>query len=53
MHPKIIFLDMEGTLLKKEYRLDDGLVAPSAWTLLAERLGRDCLRDEQDTKKQK
>lgn len=52
MHPKIVFLDMEGTLLKKEYRLDDGLVAPSAWTLLAERLGEDRLRDEQDTKKQ-
>ena len=50
MHPKIVFLDMEGTLLKKEYRLDDGLVAPSAWTLLAERLGPDCLRDEQATK---
>lgn len=50
MHPKIVFLDMEGTLLKKEIRLDDGLVAPSAWTLLAERLGPDCLRDEQATK---
>lgn len=51
MYPKIVFLDMEGTLLRKEYRLDDGVVAPSAWTLLADRLGPDCLAEEQETKK--
>lgn len=49
-YPKIVFLDMEGTLLKKEYRLDDGKVAPSAWTLLAEALGPECLEAENATK---
>ncbi len=48
--PRILFLDMEGTLLQKEYRLDDGLVAPSAWTALAERLGPRCLEAENRTK---
>jgi phosphoserine phosphatase len=50
--PAIVFLDMEGTLLRKEIRLDDGLVAPSAWTLLAERLGQECLAAENETKVQ-
>ncbi len=49
--PRIVFFDMEGTLLKKEYRLDNGLVAPSAWTLLAERLGPECFAEEEETKK--
>lgn len=49
--PRIVFFDMEGTLLKKEYRLDNGLVAPSAWTLLAERLGQACYEAEEETKK--
>lgn len=48
--PRIVFLDMEGTLLRKEYHLDDGMVAPSAWTLLAEKLGADCLAAENKTK---
>jgi phosphoserine phosphatase len=48
--PRILFLDMEGTLLQKDIRLDDGLVAPSAWTVLADRLGTACLQDEQETK---
>lgn len=50
--PRIVFLDMEGTLLQKEYRLDDGVVAPSAWTLLAEALGEGCLAAENATKAQ-
>lgn len=49
-HPKIIFMDLEGTLLKKAIHLDNGKVAPSAWTLLAERLGPDALRQEEETK---
>jgi phosphoserine phosphatase len=48
--PKILFLDMEGTLFLKEHRLDDGRVAPSAWTVLAECLGPECLRKEKETK---
>lgn len=47
---RIVFFDMEGTLLKKAYHLDDGLVAPSAWTLLAEKLGEACLAAENETK---
>lgn len=49
-NPRIIFFDLEGTLFLKEYRLDNGLVAPSAWTLLAECLGPDCLTEEEATK---
>ena len=48
--PKIWFFDMEGTLLKKEYSLDNGKVAPSAWTVLAKRLGEECYREEEETK---
>lgn len=50
MYPKLIFMDLEGTLLQKAIHLDDGRVAPSAWTLLAERLGLDALREEEATK---
>jgi phosphoserine phosphatase len=42
---------MEGTLLLKEFRLDDGVVAPSAWTVLAEALGEQCLFEENETKR--
>lgn len=49
-YPKIIFMDLEGTLLRKEYRLDNGKVAPSAWTLIADQLGSSCLREEEETK---
>ena len=48
--PRLILMDLEGTLLRKAIHLDDGKVAPSAWTLLAERLGPDALREEQETK---
>lgn len=48
--PQIVFFDMEGTLLQKEYSLDDGLVAPSAWTLLAKKMGEACLAAENATK---
>jgi phosphoserine phosphatase len=50
MYPKLIFMDLEGTLLQKTIHLDNGKVAPSAWTLLAERLGADALREEEATK---
>jgi phosphoserine phosphatase len=48
--PKIWFFDMEGTILKKEYSLDNGKVAPSAWTSLAKRLGEECYLEEELTK---
>ncbi|WP_243637486.1 haloacid dehalogenase-like hydrolase [Parashewanella curva] len=41
---------MEGTILKKELSLDNGKVAPSAWTVLAKELGEDCLIEEEKTK---
>lgn len=50
MYPKIVFLDLEGTIFLKEHRLDNGKVAPSAWTVLAERLGKVCLQEEEETK---
>lgn len=49
-YPKLIFMDLEGTLLQKTIHLDDRRVAPSAWTLLAEQLGPAALREEQITK---
>lgn len=49
--PQIAFFDMEGTLLQKAHHLNDGQVAPSAWTLLAERLGPGCLAAENETKR--
>ena len=48
--PEMIIFDLEGTLLKTNYRLDDGKVAPSAWTLLAEKIGKECFVEEQKTK---
>lgn len=48
--PQIAFFDMEGTLLQKAHHLDDGRVAPSAWTLVAEQLGPECLAAENVTK---
>jgi len=43
-------MDLEGTLLKKEYRLDTGKVAPSAWTVLARKLGNNAYVEEEETK---
>ena len=50
MLPKICFLDMEGTLLKKEHSLDNGKVAPSAWTVLAREIGPECYVEEELSK---
>lgn len=47
---KIAFFDMEGTLLKKDHHLDNGKVAPSAWTVIAAALGEDCLMEEEASK---
>lgn len=49
-YPRIIFMDLEGTLLRKAAHLDNRKVAPSAWTLLAERLGPDALQEEERSK---
>ena len=49
-YPRIVFFDMEGTLLTKAEHLNDGKVAPSAWTVLAEKIGADCLKEEEESK---
>ena len=48
--PKICFFDMEGTLLSKNHGLDNGKVAPSAWTTLAKNISEECYLDEAATK---
>lgn len=50
MRPRIIFFDMEGTLLRTNVTYDNGKVAPSAWTVLAARLGTECYDEEEVTK---
>lgn len=47
---KICFLDMEGTLLEKDISLDNGKVAPSAWTVLAKEISEACYIEEELTK---
>ena len=41
---------MEGTLFKKTYKDSQGNTTPSAWTLLAEHLGPEAHKEEEDTK---
>jgi phosphoserine phosphatase len=43
-------MDLEGTIFRKEHRLDNGIAAPSAWTVIADYLGQDCLDEEEKTK---
>ena len=50
MYPPIVFFDLEGTLLKKNYSLDNGKVSPSAWTVLAKEISIDCFKEEEETK---
>ncbi|KAA3666261.1 phosphoserine phosphatase [Pectobacterium versatile] len=47
---KICFFDMEGTLLEKNKYLDNGKVAPSAWTVLAKEISDSCYIEEEITK---
>lgn len=47
--PRIVFFDLEGTLLQKDVRLDYGRVAPSTWVAVAEALGPECLEEEKAT----
>jgi phosphoserine phosphatase len=49
-YPSLIFFDLEGTLLQKNYQFDNGKVAPSAWTVLAASMGKECLEEEERTK---
>ncbi|KAA5975293.1 HAD-IB family phosphatase [Pantoea sp. M_8] len=47
---QICFFDMEGTLLVKNSSLDNGKVAPSAWTVLAKEISEACYIEEEKTK---
>ena len=47
---KMFFFDMEGTLFKKNYSLDNGKVAPSAWTVLAKIISDECYLEEEQSK---
>lgn len=47
---KLFFFDMEGTLFKKNHSLDNGKVAPSAWTVLAKEISEECYREEEESK---
>lgn len=46
----ICFFDMEGTILEKNISLDNGKVAPSAWTALAKEISDECYLEEEITK---
>lgn len=47
---KMFFFDMEGTLFKKNHALDNGKVAPSAWTVLAKVISHNCYLEEEESK---
>ncbi len=47
---KLVFFDMEGTIFKKTYKTSKGNTSPSAWTLIAEHLGEEALKEEDATK---
>ncbi|MBR9703268.1 hypothetical protein GOV10_04480, partial [Candidatus Woesearchaeota archaeon] len=51
-HPAIDLLccDVENTLVKTRVHLDNGKVAPSLWTAIAEELGPEALDDEEALK---
>ena len=46
---KLVFFDMEGTIYRKAVESTHG-IAPSAWTLLAQNLGEEAYRIEEESK---
>lgn len=50
MRPKIVFMDLEGTLYRIPPSASTSRVAQSAWTTLAARLGEACLAEEEASK---
>lgn len=51
MKPKLIFLDLEGTLVQIPPIQSSTQVARSAWTTIAHRLGEPCLQEEEASKR--
>lgn len=49
-YPEIVVFDMEGTLFKKIFEDEDGHRATSAWTLIAEHLGGEAQKREEESK---
>ena len=47
---KLIFFDMEGTIFRKAVKNSKGNIAPSAWTLITNHLGKGATREENATK---
>ena len=47
---KMVFFDMEGTLFKKTIKVNHAKIAPGAWPLIAEHLGKKALAEEEATK---
>ncbi|MBI2672098.1 HAD-IB family phosphatase [Candidatus Woesearchaeota archaeon] len=48
--PKLLVSDMEGTIFRKAIKDSKFGIAPSAWTLMAEHLGPECLAEENKIK---
>ncbi|MFH1425441.1 MAG: HAD-IB family phosphatase [archaeon] len=48
--PKMIFFDMDGTLIDNTLRDSSGDTAPSTWTLIAQHIGEEALKEEEQTK---
>jgi len=46
---KLIFFDMEGTIFKKAVPKERTKVPPSAWYVIAEKLGPEALKEEELT----
>ncbi len=47
---KLIFFDMEGTIMRKVMKTSKGDTAPSAWSLIAHHLGPQANKEEDATK---
>ncbi len=47
---KLVFFDMEGTLFEKVIQTPTDNTSPSAWTLIAQHLGKKALKEEDKTK---
>ncbi len=47
---QLVFFDMEGTIFQKVVESPHGNIAPSAWTLIAEHLGENALKEEHATR---
>jgi len=47
---KLVFFDMDGTIFNNGIKDSHGNTAPSTWTVLAKHLGKEALKEEEETK---